>query len=252
MKVLNAIRIFAKDNDTAILTGIAIAGVVSTGIFAGRSAIKAEKVLEEIEKEDITKKEKLKTVAPIFMPPIICGMVTIACIYASHSIDARKQLAWASAYSMSEHAMKTIEDKLGDKKVRSVKDSIFEEDLKKNPPNPENIIDTGKGKTLFRDGVFGGDFYSDIEYVKSVFNKFNDLLNKGEDIYVNDIRWELGLPQTDSGYVMRWRGGQLNEHLSSLTYIDKNLQECTDEDVKNIFVLSYKMPREEVNEFSDS
>ena len=241
MGVLNTVSLFAKSNSTSILTGFAITGVITTGIFAGKASIKAEKILEDLDEKPLERKEKLRAVMPCFVPVIVSGTATIACIFLSHSIDSQKQAALMTAYSMSEHAMKAMEDKLGDKKLKQVKESIFEDDVKKNPPKEENIRDTGKGKTKFRDGIFGGDFYSDIEYVKSVFNKYNKMLNDGDIVYVNDIRWDLGLPQTEMGSILGWDCGQLDERLTSVI-IERDLQDVTEGDVDNIFVISYSMP----------
>lgn len=241
MSMLSAVRLFAKSNSSSILTGFAITGVITTGIFAGKASIKAEKVLEGLSEEELDRKEKLKRVAPIFMPAIISGAATIFCICATHSIDAQKQMALMSAYSLSEHAMKSMEDAMSDKKLKQVKETIFENDVKKNPPREEQIYDTGKGKTKFRDGIFGGDFYADIEYVKSVFNKYNKMLNDGDIVYVNDLRWDLGLPQTEMGSILGWDCGQLDEMLTSVM-IERDLQEVSDTDVDNIFVISYNRP----------
>lgn len=241
MSMLSAVRLFAKSNSSSILTGFAITGVITTGIFAGKASIKAEKVLEGLSEEELDRKEKLKRVAPIFMPAIISGAATIFCICATHSIDTQKQMALMSAYSLSEHAMKSMEDAMSDKKLKQVKETIFENDVKKNPPKEEQIYDTGKGKTKFRDGIFGGDFYADIEYVKSVFNKYNKMLNDGDIVYVNDLRWDLGLPQTEMGSVLGWDCGQLDEMLTSVM-IERDLQEVSDADVDNIFVISYNRP----------
>lgn len=247
MRVLNAMQTFAKENDTAILTGIAIAGVVSTGIFAGNASIKAEHVLQDIRKnhpgkiETMDTKERVKLLAPIFMPTILCGMVTIGCIWATHSIDASKQMALMSAYSFSEKAIKSMEDKLGEKKARQLQNSIFEDDVKTNPPKESTMYDTGKGTTKFRDGILGGDFTADIEYVKSVFNKYNKMLNDGDIVYVNDIRWDLGLPQTEMGGILGWDCGQLEERLESII-LERDLQDVREEDVDNIFVIVYNRP----------
>lgn len=241
MSMLSAVRLFAKSNSSSILTGFAITGVVTTGIFAGKASIKAEKVLEGLSEEELDRKEKLKRVAPIFMPAVISGAATIFCICATHSIDTQKQMALMSAYSLSEHAMKSMEDAMSDKKLKQVKETIFENDVKKNPPKEEQIYDTGKGKTKFRDGIFGGDFYADIEYVKSVFNKHNKMLNDGDIVYVNDLRWDLGLPQTEMGSILGWDCGQLDEMLTSVM-IERDLQEVSDADVDNIFVISYNRP----------
>lgn len=242
MGALSTIRIFAKNNSSAILTGFAITGVVATAVFTGKASIEAEKILEGMpeEKRD-DRKEKIKAITPIFIPAIISGAATIVCLCASHSIDSHKQMALMSAYSLSEHAMKTMEDKLGEKKLKQVKESIFEDEVKNNPPRAENIKDSGTGKTKFRDGIFGGDFYGDIEYVKSVFNKYNKMLNDGDIVYVNDLRWDLGLEQTEMGSILGWDCGQLDEMLTSVV-INRDLQEVDGEDVENIFVISYTRP----------
>lgn len=249
MSMLNAVRVFAKSNSSSILTGFAITGVITTGIFAGKASIKAEKVLERMEEsvdlwdggKEITRKEKLKAVAPIFMPAIISGFATIMCICATHSIDTQRQMALMSAYSLSEHAMKSMEETLSDKKLKQVKEQIFEEDVKKNPPRQEEMYDTGKGKTKFRDGIFGGDFVGDIEHVKSVFNKYNKMLNDGDIVYVNDLRWDLGLPQTEMGGILGWDCGQLDEMLTSVI-LERDLQDVNEGDVDNIFIISYNRP----------
>lgn len=241
MSMLNAVRVFAKSNSSSILTGFAITGVITTGIFAGKASIKAEKVLEGMADEDLDRKEKLKLVAPIFMPAIISGFATIMCVCATHSIDTQRQMALMSAYSLSEHAMKSMEDTLSDKKLKQVKEQIFEEDVKKNPPKQEEMYDTGKGKTKFRDGIFGGDFVGDIEHVKSVFNKYNKMLNDGDIVYVNDLRWDLGLPQTEMGGILGWDCGQLDEMLTSVI-LERDLQDVSEGDVDNIFVISYNRP----------
>lgn len=241
MSMLSAVRLFAKSNSSSILTGFAITGVITTGIFAGKASIKAEKVLEGLSEEELDRKEKLKRVAPIFMPAIISGAATIFCICATHSIDTQKQMALMSAYSLSEHAMKSMEDAISDKKLKQVKETIFENDVKKNPPKEESIHDTGKGKTKFRDGIFGGDFIADIEYVKSVFNKYNKMLNDGDIVYVNDLRWDLGLPQTEMGSILGWDCGQLDEMLTSVI-LERDLQDVNEGDVDNIFVISYNRP----------
>lgn len=242
MSIWNTMSLFAKSNSTSILTGFAITGVITTGIFAGKASIKAEKILEEMDGKPVERKEKFKTIAPVFAPAVISGTATIMCIFLSHSIDSQKQVALMSAYSMSEHAMKAMEEKLGDKKVKQIQDSIFEDEVRKNPPREESIIDTGKGKTKFRDGVFGGDFYSDIEYVKSVFNKHNKMLNDGDVVSVNDLRWDLGLPQIEMGSIMGWNCGQLEERLTAV--MDKDLQDVNQEEVDSILVISYNRPKE--------
>lgn len=150
-----------------------------------------------------------------------------------------------SAYSMTERAMKTFEEKTKDtvtkKNYNTIKNEVAQENVRQNPVEKDAIIDTGKGTVKFRDGVFGGDFYSDLEYVKSIFNKYNSVLNEGEVVYVNDLRYDLGLPQVKMGGILGWDSGQLDARLESVI-LETDLQDATEDTVDNIFVILYELP----------
>jgi hypothetical protein len=100
MKFMENVKKFGKDlakatdkNSPAILTGIAVVGLVTTAVLAWKAAPKAQKIVEEHKERvdrlggDVSEEEKreetvevIKEMAPVVAPPIVMGAVTAACI----------------------------------------------------------------------------------------------------------------------------------------------------------------------------
>lgn len=69
-----------------ILTVVASVGVVTTTIMAVRATPKAIKILKEAELEkgeDLSKLEIIRAAGPIYIPSVLLGVSTIACIFGA-------------------------------------------------------------------------------------------------------------------------------------------------------------------------
>lgn len=96
-------KIFLKKHSSTILTCLGAVGVVATAVTAVKETPKAIKLLEEAEQdkgEELTKIEKAKTVASVYIPSVIIGAATISCIFGSNYINKRTQAAMISAYAL--------------------------------------------------------------------------------------------------------------------------------------------------------
>lgn len=125
MGFVGCIPRFLKAYGGWVLTALSSAGLVGTVILAAKEAPKAqteliiaqqEKVEEWVEKhpdmdvevwEDIPKEEreltlleKAKVVAPVYLPAILLGTGTLACIFGAQIFNMKKQAALVSAYGM--------------------------------------------------------------------------------------------------------------------------------------------------------
>ena len=84
-----------KSNSPAILTGLGIAGVVSTAYLTAIASFKASGKLDEEQLSNawghINTKERLKKQIPLvwkfYIPPAISGVATVACIIGAATID---------------------------------------------------------------------------------------------------------------------------------------------------------------------
>ena len=257
MSFAPAIRMFVTKNSPSILVGFGIAGIAGTAIATGKASVKASHILDEMHytsEEEPTKTEKIKAVAPVFIPPIIFGILTAGCFLASNSINIQRQLALISAYSMSERTLANTEAKIKDvlgseQKGQKLVDEVAKEDVEKSPPNESNTIKIGAGGVLMRDGVVGGpDFEIDIETLKFVFNDLNHRLNCYESVTVNDMKYALGLPQTSFWDDLGWYSGeQLEPYWSVVDYNSEadnehDLMSSNANEFNKIYVLKYNRP----------
>lgn len=119
---------FFGRNSSTILTCIGAAGVIATAVMAVRATPKALKVIEEAEKEKgeaLTKMEVVVTAAPAYIPAIVMGASTIACIFGANALNKRQQASMASAYAILNSSYSKYRDK-----VREICGEEVEEDIK--------------------------------------------------------------------------------------------------------------------------
>jgi len=200
----------------AILTGLGITGLITTTVLAVRATPKALILIKEKEDEkkvdELTVVETIKTTWLCYLPATISGIASIACILGAHSVHQRRNAALATAYSLSESALKTYQQKvietIGEKKEKIlVRDEIAKDEIKKNPVTNKEVIITGKGDTLCYDASSGRYFKSDIDKIRKVENMLNKELNTAMWISLNDYYYEIGLSPTDVGIELGWNAG---------------------------------------------
>lgn len=209
--ILGGAKVFLIRNNAAIMTGVGIAGVPVTAYLSGKATLKASKELEKMKYEsekEPTFSEKAKTVAPIFIPPVMAAVTTMGCIYGANSVNARRIAALAGAYSMSESAFKDYKDKVveiaGNKKAEDIRDSIEIDKVQQNPPREEAIENTGNGQTLIYDRVMGSYFRSDMQSVREAVNDLNEDLMADGYACLNDFYTYLGRKTIDLGEELGW------------------------------------------------
>lgn len=94
---------------STVLTCLGAIGVAATSIMVAKAAPKASKLLEEAKKEKgekLTKTEVVKTSAPVYIPAIVTGTLTIACIFGANVLNKRQQASLMSAYALLDNTFK--------------------------------------------------------------------------------------------------------------------------------------------------
>lgn len=230
-QILTKAQMLIANNSQQILTGIGIAGVISTTVMAVKVTPKACYLIdlaaeEKSEKEDLYisdsrgVEENLHILGPVdtikttwkcYLPVVIMGGLTIACFVGSYKNGAAKQAAIASAYSLAEKTFNDYREKVveivGEDKDREVRDAIAKEQLETT--SPEQIIPFGNGTHLCYDAITGRYFKSDVETIRSCMNDFNQELNG--DYYADLNYWYiiLGLPSVQIGSILGWNANRL-------------------------------------------
>ena len=213
------IRKFASKRSPEILTGIGIAGMITTTILAVRATPKALKLIKEQKEEEsvdeLSSFEVVKVAWKPYIPAMVTCIASTACLIGASSVNTKRNAALATAYKLSETALSEYRDKvvetIGEKKERIVRDKVAEERVKKNPVSKNEVIVTGNGKTLCFDPISGRYFMCSIETIKKAENTLNKQMLHDISGYVslNEFYDELGLDHTSVGNDLGWNTNQL-------------------------------------------
>lgn len=208
-------------NSPAILTGISVAGVVTTTIMAVQATPKALELIKEerLERADndenfiygstpLPTKDLIKLTWKCYIPTTIMGSLTIACIISAHTVNHKRNAALASLYSLTEKSVREYQAKvietIGENKERQVRNAVAEQNIKDNPVTTKEVIITGKGEMLCYDTLSGRYFKSDVEKIRQSLNKLSRDLMSDMFISLNDVYYELGLSSTKLGDMLGW------------------------------------------------
>lgn len=218
LKLVKVVKSGVERKAPEILTGIGIAGMATTIILAVKATPKAMELIEQRELEiaerddtdirNLTAIETVKTAWKPYVPALLTGLGSTACLIGGISVSARRTAALATAYKISETALSEYKEKMievvGEKKAQAIKEKIDGEKLEKDPVSKREVIITEKGNTLCYDMLSGRYFKSDIEKIKKAVNEINRQLTYDFYVSLNEFYDELGLPDTKLGGELGW------------------------------------------------
>lgn len=209
---------FLKKNSVTILTVATAAGVITTSILSAKAAIKASRVLahkEEKKGEKLTFEETISAVWTVYIPPVVAGMSTIACVLGANILNQRQQASLASAYALVDSSYKEYKAKLkelyGEEAHNNIVDAIAAKKCEdvyisagglKSAYNQE--IESDTEPRLFYDEYSGRYFESTIEKVLLAEYHLNRNYILRGFARLNDFYEFLGLEQTDYDEAVGW------------------------------------------------
>lgn len=235
------LQLAVKKHSPEILTGIGIAGMITTTVMAVRATPKAliliDKKKDEVGADELTTKEVIKTAWTCYIPTAVTGTVSIFCLIGANSVNMRRRAALATAYTLSESALKEYQEKvveaIGEKKELSIKDAVAKEKIEKNPVSNHEVIITEKGNTLCYDAVSGRYFRSDIDKLKKAENELNRRMRDEMYISLNEFYYEIGLTGISIGDEIGWNIDK--------GYIDLSFSSQLAEDGTPCLVIGYRI-----------
>ena len=210
--MLKSTRSVLAKHSPEILTGIGIAGMITTTVLAVRATPKALDLISDKEYEEqrsLTKMETVKVAWKPYIPAAVTGVVSTACLIGANSVNSKRNAALAAAYTLSDTAFREYKEKVaeivGEKKERAVHDKVAEKQVRENPPTSEVTI-VGKGPSLCLEPMSMRYFNSDISKIKKAENEINAEILSGVCGWatLNDFYDLLGLPHTDVGDKLGW------------------------------------------------
>ena len=196
-----------------ILTGIGITGMIGATFMAVKATPKAlyliETKKEEAEVEELTPVETIKTCWKCYIPAALTTVVSAACLIGASTVSAKQNAALATAYSISEAALREYQEKVvevvGEKKEKAVRDAVAKDQIERDPvTKSEVVIIDSNSNTLCYEPLSGRYFKSTIDKIKKAEIKLDRQMIQEMYVSLNDFYWEIGLDGTDLGDKMGW------------------------------------------------
>lgn len=210
--IKSAERVLTKYSP-GILTGIGIAGMIGATFMAVKATPKAlyliETKKEESEVEELTPVETIKTCWKCYIPATLATVLSIICLIGASTVSAKRNAALATAYSISEAALREYQEKVvevvGEKKEKAVRDAVAKDQIKRDPvTKSEVVIIDSNSNTLCYEPLSGRYFKSTIDKIKKAEIKLDRQMIQEMYVSLNDFYWEIGLDGTDLGDKMGW------------------------------------------------
>lgn len=223
-KFAQTVQLKLTEHSPEILTALGIAGLWTAGILSVRATLRARNVIEQERKlrekererstdeqpavEEISKKDVVKLCWKYYVPPVAMGVVSTGCLIGANSVNARRNAALATAYTLSETALREYQEKvvetIGEKKEEAIRDSVIKDKMDRSPINDREIIITGSGDTTCYDIHSDRYFKSDIEKLRRAANDLNRQMLSDMYVSLNDFYDEIGLSPTSMGNILGW------------------------------------------------
>ena len=212
-KFLSHSKRFINRNASTILTCLGSIGVIATSVIAVKATPKALKLLEtakEEKGEELTSFEVIRTAGPIYIPAIITGISTIACIFGANVLNKRSQAALMSAYALLDNSYKDYKKKVvelyGEEADREVKSSIAKDKYE------ETDVKVDDTKKLFFDFYSSRYFESTDEIVRKAEYDLNRELSIMSYASLNDFYDLLKIEKIDGGDDLGWSAAKNFEY----------------------------------------
>lgn len=249
LKLLKDVQNGLKKHSPEILTAVGIVGMVTTTIMAVKATPKAMKLIddkkEELElkpDESLTPVETVKTAWKPFVPVVVTGVASMACIVGASSLHVKRNAALMTAYQISTTALNEFKEKavetIGEEKVKEVTEKIKSDKKEKltNPSDGHNtyIINTDE-EILIKEPLSNQVFRSTMMEVEQKALSVSKRIIKGSEysISLNEFLAELHLKPTPIGDDIGWNV----DHDIDITFDDGR----TDSN-KPCFVIAYLQP----------
>lgn len=249
-KICGKTQRFLRNNSSTILTVVGAIGVVGTAILAAQAAPKALERVEtakEEKGEELTTLEVVQAAGPVYVPTVLVGASTIACIFGANILNRRNQASLVSAYALVDNAYKEYRNKvkemLGEETDQKIRDAIAMDKCKQIDVYTPGYgsIDTSGEPRLFYEEHRGKFFESTMEAVINAEYHFNRNYAMRGFAFLNEFYEFLGLPETEAGKVLGWDCQRLIEEYEAV-WIDFDHRLVPLEDGMECYVIEMPIP----------
>ena len=210
MKLKNILG-WLDGHSNTILTCVSIVTTVAAVYRAFKDGPKCKKILEELNEQGASNKEKATAIVKTIGPTIgyTAVSVTSQAVNWKKNGETIKDLVslYSTSRTINEEFRRHTQQVIGDEKMNEIDHSIAKAHAPVEYDTAEDgskIISTGHGNDLFYDSWSGRFFYSDINYVKKCVNDLNYQLMNDMFVSVNEFYAYIGLSGIGAGDSAGW------------------------------------------------
>ena len=240
-KIINKVKFNVVKHSPEILMGIGIAGVVTSTVLACRSTLKVQEILDYKEKnmnnikevlseerEDYTEEDARKDktiimttttirIMKLYIPSVIIGAGSIACLLESHNVMRNRNAGLAAALAATTESFKQyrerVTEKYGDEVDKEMRYGIKKEKKEKDgKKTKEEIVVgcdekelSGYARYFNENNInWSDDPQFNLMFLRQNQNWANDKLISQGYLYLNDVYEALGFPKSKAGQVVGW------------------------------------------------
>lgn len=211
-KIVSTARETLIKHSPAILTGVGIVGMLGTTIMAVKATPKALRLIEErkreLECDELTVPETIKTAWKCYIPAVVTGVTSTACLIGASSVHARRNTALLTAYNLSQAALSEYKDKVievvGEEADRKIQHDIVKDRIEKNPPATNELVVLRHDYDRYYDAAYGKYFESNEREIEKAMNTINREIVRDMYASLNGFYIELGVDPIDVGDDVGW------------------------------------------------
>lgn len=208
---INVSKQFIKRNGSTILTCVGGVGVVATAVMAVKATPEAMELIDRATKkkgEELTKVETVKVAWKPYIPSVLIGAGTLACVFGANVLNRKQQAALMSAYALLDNTykeyQKKVEELYGEGSDREIKNEIAKDHY-------DEEDDYGDGLELFYDEYSQRYFRStELDVLKAEY-ELNRILSESCGAFLNEFYDLLKLDIVDYGNYLGWSTCELVE-----------------------------------------
>ena len=246
---LNKVGFTIKKHSPEILAVAGGVGVVTSAVMACKATLKVNDILDDakntVEKihevrempemvDKYTEEDSKKDLAIVYIqtgvkliklygPSILLGSASLGCIFTSHKILRKRNMALAAAYATVDRGFKEdrsrVVERFGKELDRELKYNIRAKEIEEVVVNEdgtqtsvENTVEAvdpnvySEYARFYDDGCLGWSKSSEdnLYFLKCQQNHANELLQAKGHLFLNEVYDMLGIPRTKAGQVVGW------------------------------------------------
>ena len=198
-----------------LLIVVGIGGFITTAILTGKATIKANELInskkEEMHVDSLEPKDVIKITYKCFIPPMVSGILSTACILGANSIHAKRTAALATAYQVAQVGIKEYKDSvvelIGEEKEKQVTKRAVEKKVSEMEKSEKQSYDTELNKNdlvLCYDVFAGRGFYSNKNKIMAAVNEVNSRIYHENSARLNYFYECAGAKPNKLGELMGW------------------------------------------------